>query len=83
MSATKAEAIEQFQEMADLDRRVAKVISEIMARQPFAVMIAWEDSEGTKVTSVPFSANLVKGMADTFYDMVFKEPEEPDDLESG
>lgn len=81
MSTAKAEAIEQFQEMVDLDRRVAKVISEVMARQPLAVMIAWEDAEGTKVTSIPFSANLVKGMVDTLFDMVFKEPEEPDEEE--
>lgn len=78
MSTAKAEAIEQFQEMVDLDRRVAKVISEVMARQPLAVMIAWEDAEGTKVTSIPFSANLVKGMTDTLFDMVFKESDEPD-----
>lgn len=79
MSASKAEAIEQFQEMADLDRRVAKVISEVMARQPLAVMIAWEDAEGTKVTSIPFSANLVKGMVDTLFDMVFKDSDESDE----
>lgn len=83
MLTAKAEAIEQFQEMVDLDRRVAKVISEVMARQPLAVMIAWEDAEGTKVTSIPFSANLVKGMVDTLFDMVFKEPEEPDEEEVG
>lgn len=83
MSTAKAEAIEQFQEMVDLDRRVAKVISEVMARQPLAVMIAWEDAEGTKVTSIPFSANLVKGMVDTLFDMVFKELEEPDEEDVG
>lgn len=83
MSGAKAEAIEQFQEMVDLDRRVAKVISEVMARQPLAVMIAWEDAEGTKVTSIPFSANLVKGMVDTLFDMVFKEAEEPEEEDAG
>lgn len=81
MSGAKAEAIEQFQEMVDLDRRVAKVISEVMARQPLAVMIAWEDAEGTKVTSIPFSANLVKGMVDTLFDMVFEKQDEADDDE--
>lgn len=78
MSAGKTEAIEQFQEIVDLERKVSKVISEVLARQPRALVIAWEDAEGTKVTSIPFSENLVKGMVDTLFDMVFKEADESD-----
>jgi len=72
MTQSKAAAIEQFQEMADLDRRVAATISKVMAQSPVAIMIAWEDAEGgVKATSIPFSACLVKGMVDTLFDMVF------------
>jgi hypothetical protein len=72
------EAIEQFQEMVDLDRKVAAVISKVMARSPHAVLIAWEEDGGVKATSIPFSTCLVKGMVDTLFDMVF-EPAADDD----
>ncbi len=78
MSDATAQAIEQFQDMVDLDRKVAAVISKVLARQPHAVLIAWEEDGGVKATSVPFSACLVKGMVDTLFDMVF-EPAEDDE----
>ena len=81
MPDAKTVAIEQFEEMAYLERRVARVVADIMARNPRTLMIAWEDAEGTKATSIPFSANLVKGMTDTLYDMVHDEPEEPQEPE--
>ncbi len=77
MTDAKLAAIEQFQEMVDLDRKVAAVISKVMARSPHAILIAWEEADGVKATTVPFSACLVKGMVDTLFDMVF-EPA-PDD----
>ena len=77
MTDPKIEAIEQFQEMLDLDRRVASVISKVMARSPVAVLVAWEEGDGSvKATSVPFSACLVKGMVDTLFDMIFDSPDE-------
>ena len=78
MNTLTSEAIEQFQEMVDLDRRVAAVISKVLARSPHAVLIAWEEADGVKATSVPFSACLVKGMVDTLFDMVF-EPNDDDE----
>ena len=78
MSDATAQAIEQFQDMVDLDRKVAAVISKVLARQPPAVLIAWEEDGGVTATSVPFSACLVKGMVDTLFDMVF-EPAEDDE----
>ena len=78
MSDATAQAIEQFQDMVDLDRKVAAVISKVLARQPHAVLIAWEEDGGVKATSIPFSACLVKGMVDTLFDMVF-EPAEDDE----
>jgi len=79
MPDAKTIAIEQFEEMAYLERQVARVVADIMARNPRTLVIAWEDAEGTKATSIPFSANLVKGMVDTLYDMVHDEPETPDE----
>ena len=81
MPDAKTVAIEQFEEMAYLERQVARVVADIMARNPRTLVIAWEDAEGTKATSIPFSANLVKGMVDTLYDMVHAEPEQPDEPE--
>ncbi len=78
MTDSTAEAIEQFQEMVDLDRKVAAVISKVLARSPHAVLIAWEEDGGVKATSIPFSTCLVKGMVDTLFDMVF-EPAADDD----
>lgn len=76
----KIEAIEKFQEMVDLDRKVSGVISKVLARSPVAMLIAWEEADGSvKATSVPFSACLVKGMVDTLFDMVFDSPEEDDE----
>ena len=80
MTQSKTAAIEQFQEMADLDRKVAATISKVMAQSPVAIMIAWEDAEGgVKATSIPFSACLVKGMVDTLFDMVFDSDTDDDD----
>lgn len=80
MTDPKIEAIEQFQEMVDLDRKVASVISKVMGRSPVAMLIAWEEADGSvKATSVPFSACLVKGMVDTLFDMVFDSPDEESD----
>jgi hypothetical protein len=80
MTQSKAAAIEQFQEMADLDRKLSATISKIMAQSPVAIMIAWEDAEGgVKATSIPFSACLVKGMVDTLFDMVFDSDTDDDD----
>ncbi len=78
MTDSTTEAIEQFQEMVDLDRKVAAVISKVLARSPHAVLIAWEEDGGVKATSIPFSTCLVKGMVDTLFDMVF-EPAADDD----
>lgn len=73
-------AIEDFQDMVNLDRKVAAVISQVMARSPNAVLIAWEEEGSVKATTIPFSTCLVKGMVDTLFDLVFadKEPEEDD-----
>jgi len=76
----KNEAIEQFQEMVDLDRRVASVISKVMSRSPVAILVAWEEGDSSvKATSIPFSACLVKGMVDTLFDMVFDSSDEDSD----
>jgi len=80
VTQSKASAIEQFQEMVDLDRKVAATISKVMAQSPVAILIAWEDAEGgVKATSIPFSACLVKGMVDTLFDMVFDSDTDDDE----
>lgn len=71
MSPSKEAAINQFQETIDLERKVAAVVSKVLANSPHAIMIAWEDDTGVKATSIPYSICLVKGMVDTLFDMVF------------
>lgn len=78
----KEEAIEEFTEMVNLDRKVAAVISKVLARSPSAILIAWEEEGAVKATTIPFSTCLVKGMVDTLFDMVFgddNDTEESDD----
>lgn len=75
-------AIEDFQEMVNLDRKVATVISQVMARSPNAVLIAWEEAGSVKATTIPFSTCLVKGMVDTLFDMVFKDDADDADDDS-
>ncbi len=68
--------------MVNLDRKVAAVISKVLARSPSAILIAWEEEGAVKATTIPFSTCLVKGMVDTLFDMVFgddNDTEEPDD----
>ena len=68
--------------MVNLDRKVAAVISKVLARSPSAILIAWEEEGTVKATSIPFSTCLVKGMVDTLFDMVFgdnNDTEEPED----
>jgi hypothetical protein len=79
---SKEEAIEEFTEMVNLDKKVSAVISKVLARSPSAILIAWEEEGTVKATSIPFSACLVKGMVDTLFDMVFgdkEDDEEPDE----
>lgn len=64
-------AIEDFQEMASLDRKVASIISQVLAKSPNAVLIAWEEGSSIKATSVPFSTCLIKGMIDALFDLAF------------
>lgn len=66
----KALAMEQFAEAADLERKIQEVISRVIARSPNAVLIAWEEADGVKATTIPYSAVLAKGMADTLFEML-------------
>ena len=80
MTTQREAIIQEFSDSAELDRRVMEAISQILARGPRAVLIAWEDVESFGVTAVPFSKSLVKGMVDTAFDAVFDTdvPEEED-----
>ena len=80
MTTQREAIIQEFSDSAELDRRVMEAISQILARGPRAVLIAWEDAESFGVTAVPFSKSLVKGMVDTAFDAVFDTdvPEEED-----
>ncbi len=67
----RTDAIEQFSEMAALDKRAMEALSKVLAQGPSAILIAWEQAGEVKATTVPFSVCLMKGMVDTLYDMAF------------
>lgn len=67
----RTQAIEEFTESVNLDRRIMAAVSQIIARSPTAVLIAWEEGGALHATSVPFSPSLIKGMTDTLFDAVF------------
>jgi hypothetical protein len=71
MAANREAIIQEFSDSAELDRRVMETVARILARNPRAVLIAWEDAESFGVTAVPFSNSLVKGMVDSAFDAVF------------
>lgn len=75
----RARAIEEFTEAADLDRRIVAAMSQVIARSPTAVLIAWEENGALHATSIPFSPCLIKGMTDTLFDAVFGDPPDPED----
>jgi hypothetical protein len=71
MAANREAIIQEFSDSAELDRRVMETVARILARNPRAVLIAWEDDGSFGVTAVPFSNSLVKGMVDSAFDAVF------------
>ena len=85
MSEQRDLAVEEFAEAADLDRRLLRVVAQVLSKSPRAVIVAWEEADGViKATSVPFSFSLIKGMVDTLFDMTFGEQgrQDEDDDES-
>ena len=79
---SRATAIQEFSEAADIDRRIAEAISKVMAQSPRAVLIVWETDNAFGMTSVPFSRSLIKGMVDSAFDVIFGDTSETDDSES-
>ena len=65
------DALEEFAEMAALDKKVALAISKVMARSPSAVLIAWEENGEVRATTIPFSVCLAKGMSDAVYELLW------------
>ena len=64
-------AIEDFSEMAALDKKAMEALSKVLAEGPSAIMIAWEQAGKVKATTVPFSVCILKGMVYTLDDLVF------------
>ncbi len=75
------DAIEEFAEMAALDKKVAQAISKVMARSPSAVMIVWEENGDVRATTIPFSVCLAKGMSDAVYELLWGDGSDPADEE--
>lgn len=70
LSDRAKKAIEEFSEVVALDRKMAAAVSKIIAENPSAVLIAWEQEGSIKVTSIPFSVYLIRGMVDGLYELV-------------
>lgn len=78
---SRAAAIQEFSEAADIDRRIAEAISKVMAQSPRAVLIVWEADNSFGMTSVPFSRSLIKGMVDSAFDVIFGDVSEDEESE--
>lgn len=78
MHAAREEAVQNFLESTEIDRKVMETISRVMAKSPRAVLIAWESDDAFGITAVPFSRSLIKGMVDTAFDAIFGDEEVPE-----
>jgi hypothetical protein len=73
VSSDRDEAVQNFLESTDIDRKVLEAVAKVLSRSPRAVLIAWETDESFGITAIPFSTSLIKGMVDTAFDAVFGE----------
>lgn len=78
MHAAREEAVQNFLESTEIDRKVMETVSRVMAKSPRAVLIAWESDDAFGITAVPFSRSLIKGMVDTAFDAIFGDEEIPE-----
>jgi len=78
MHAAREEAVQNFLESTEIDRKVMETVSRVMAKSPRAVLIAWESDDAFGITAVPFSRSLIKGMVDTAFDAIFGDEEVPE-----
>jgi hypothetical protein len=76
VSSDRDEAVQNFLDSADIDRKVLEAVAKVLSRSPRAVLIAWESDEAFGITAVPFSRSLVKGMVDTAFDAIFGDESE-------
>lgn len=79
MSSDRDEAVQNFLESTDIDRKVLETVAKVLSKSPRAVLIAWETEGSFGITAIPFSTSLVKGMVDTAFDAVFGDQDEEDD----
>lgn len=76
MSSDRDEAVQNFLDSTDIDRKLLEAVSRVLSRSPRAVLIAWESDDAFGITAVPFSRSLIKGMVDTAFDAVFGDEDE-------
>lgn len=64
-------ALESFNEANDLALRAHKALQEILKLSPRAIMFVYETDDALRITTVPFSKALAKGLADAAYEMMW------------
>ena len=58
----------------DMAAAIEALMRKVIAAQPVAVMVAWEDKDGAHLASLPASAALIRGMVDWAFDQIHPEP---------
>jgi hypothetical protein len=76
---TREQAIVAFSEDTDLAAKAITALTEILKKAPRAIVMVWEDNEGVRSTSVPFSRALTEGMINIVYENIVGAPEVEDD----
>ncbi len=72
----KAQVLEKFEENADIVQRATKALTEVLKREPDAVLIAYEANGRVGCVAVPSSFALAKGLSEMVFDLLH-----PDDTE--
>jgi hypothetical protein len=69
---TREEAIADFEGRAAFDTLARKALESVLGRNPISIMFAYEYADGrVALTTVPFSPQLARGLADAVYTMMW------------
>jgi phosphoheptose isomerase len=77
--SVKSETIEKFEENADLVARASKALTEVLKKEPDAILIGYESQGKVGVCAIPGSYALARGLSEMLYDLLHPAEEEEDD----
>lgn len=79
----REQAIQDFLRSNDIEEKMGQALTAVLARNPTAIMIFWEEENGFGALTIPHSRALAYGLANAAFDMlVGDEPDVDDGLDS-